>query len=121
MTAIVRPGGHVVGTDSAVDGPAGIDGGDRQPGGKVSRCFYTWGMSVTVELSAEVLARLEAEAARRGVPMESLISETLERDFPARGSKGTKPKLGFVGMGTSRTGRTAREADDMLAEGFGRD
>ena len=71
-------------------------------------------------LSAEVVARLEAEAARRGVPMESLISETLERDFPAHGSRGTNRKLGFVGMGTSRTGRTAREADDML-EGFGRD
>ncbi len=53
--------------------------------------------------------------------MESLISETLERDFPAHGQQGTKRKLGFVGMGTSRTGRTAREADDMLAEGFGRD
>ena len=86
-----------------------------------SRCFYTWGMSVTVELSPEVFARLEAEAARRGVPMESLISETLERDFPAHGSQGVKRKLGFVGMGTSRTGRTARETDDMLAEGFGRD
>ena len=53
--------------------------------------------------------------------MESLISETLERDFPAHGSQDVKRKLGFVGMGTSRTGRTAREADDMLAEGFGRD
>ena len=78
-------------------------------------------MSVTVELSAEVLARLEAEAARRGVPMESLISESLERNFPAHGSQDTKRKLGFVGMGTSRTGRTERETDEMLAEGFGRD
>ena len=78
-------------------------------------------MSVTVELSAEVLARLETEADRRGVPMESLIAETLERDFPAHGQQGATRTLSFVGMGTSRTGRTARETDDMLAAGFGRD
>ena len=77
-------------------------------------------MSVTVELPAEVLARLEAEAARRGVPIEILIAETLERDFPARAS-GATGAPGFVSLGTSRTGRSARDADEMLAEGFGRD
>lgn len=77
-------------------------------------------MSVTVDLPADVLARLEAEAARRGVPIEVLIAETLERDFPARipGATGTP---GFVSLGASRAGRGARDADEMLAEGFGLD
>jgi hypothetical protein len=77
-------------------------------------------MPVTVDLPADVLARLEAEATRRGVPIEVLIAETLERDFPARTS-GATGTPGFVSLGASRSGRSARDADQMLAEGFGRD
>lgn len=57
-------------------------------------------MSVTVDLSDEVLRRLEAEAARRGVAVESLIAETLERDFPAEAS--ASPKLSFIGIAEAR-------------------
>jgi hypothetical protein len=57
-------------------------------------------VSVTVDLPDEVLRRLQAEAARRGVPVESLIAETLERDFPP----GTveSPSLSFIGIARAR-------------------
>jgi len=57
-------------------------------------------MSVTVDLSDEVLHRLQEEAARRGVPVESLIAETLERDFPPAADE--RPKLSFIGIGEAR-------------------
>ncbi len=57
-------------------------------------------MSLIVDLSDEVLRRLETEAARRGVPVESLIAETLERDFPAE-AVGSR-KLSFVGIAEAR-------------------
>ncbi len=66
-------------------------------------------MSITVEELAE---RLNAEAARRGTTVEALLAELADK-LPRQ-----RP-LGFVGLGTSTTGRTAREADDMLAAGFG--
>lgn len=61
----------------------------------------------------EIAERLTAEAARRGLTPEELLAELAE-DRPAR------RRLGFVGLGASTSGRTAREAEDMLAEGFGR-
>jgi hypothetical protein len=66
-------------------------------------------MSITVE---ELAARLNAEAARRGVTVEELLHELADK-LPRR------RQLGFVSLGASTTGRTAREADDMLTEGFG--
>ena len=57
-------------------------------------------MSVTVDLPDEVLRRLEAEAARRGVAVKSLITETLERDFPAE--VGGSPRLSFIGIAEAR-------------------
>ena len=78
-------------------------------------------MTVTIELPAEAQARLEAEAARRGITLDQLIAE-LADNLPA--STATDPparKLAFVGIGSSTSGRAARDADEMLAEGFGRD
>ncbi len=57
-------------------------------------------MSVIVDLPDEVLRRLETEAARRGVPVESLIAKTLERDFPAEAIG--SPKLSFIGIAEAR-------------------
>jgi hypothetical protein len=81
-------------------------------------------VTVTLDLPEDAQARLEAEAARRGITLAQLVAEladqfpggaaTAEREVPRR-------KLGFVGMGASKSGRTARDADEMLAEGFGRD
>lgn len=77
-------------------------------------------MSVTLDLSEDALSRLEAEAQRRGVSLDVLINELAanlpDRDLPTGGRT-----LGLVGLGASTSGRRASEADEMLAEGFGRD
>ncbi|MGA2211612.1 MAG: hypothetical protein ABSH30_18520 [Acidimicrobiales bacterium] len=64
-------------------------------------------MSVTVDLPDDVLRRVQAEAARRGVPVESLIAETLERDFPAGTAE--SGSLSFIGI---------VEARDDLSENY---
>lgn len=70
---------------------------------------YTGRMSITVE---ELTERLNAEAARRGVSVDALLDELADKLPRQR-------QLGFFSLGASDSGRTAREADDMLAEGFG--
>ncbi len=76
-------------------------------------------MTVTLDLPEEAQARLRAEAARRGVSVDLLIAQ-IAATFPAVTTTPTR-KLGFVGIGSSTSGRGARDADEMLAEGFGRD
>jgi hypothetical protein len=68
-------------------------------------------MAMTVEELAE---RLNAEAARRGITTDQLVDELAAQITPPR------RKLGFVSIGASTSGRHARDADEMLAEGFGR-
>jgi len=79
-------------------------------------------MSVTVELPAATLRRLEAEAARRGVGIDVVIADLVEA-LPAQDS-GEAPvrrrKLAIAGIGASGGTRFARDADELLAEGFGR-
>ena len=54
-------------------------------------------MPVTVELEAELLARLEAEAARRGVKIDTVIAE-----FAAQLPAETDDALAvFIGCGAS--------------------
>ena len=80
----------------------------------------------TIELPDDVAARLEAEARRCGIGLDVLIAELAER-FPAPSEASASDldrtrssrRLGFVSLGSSTTGRCAREADDMLADGFG--
>ena len=68
-------------------------------------------MSITVE---ELASRLAAEAARRKITVEALLDELADKLPPAR------RKLGFVGLGSSTSGRDSVDLDEMLAEGFGR-
>ena len=73
---------------------------------------------------AELAERLNVEAARRGITPEQLLDELAARlptptPAPAPGGS-AKRHLAFAGIGASTSGRTAREADAMLAEGFGR-
>ena len=76
-------------------------------------------MTLTVELSESTLARLRAEAERRGVSIDVVIAELVET-LPPETATGERT-LSFIGLGASTSGRHARDADDLLADGFGRD
>ncbi|MFZ1438229.1 MAG: hypothetical protein WAS75_03810, partial [Candidatus Microthrix subdominans] len=76
-------------------------------------------ITVTLDLPAEAQARLQAESNRRGITLAQLIAE-IAASFPD-GAAAPRRKLAFVGIGSSTSGRGARDADEMLAEGFGRD
>lgn len=76
-------------------------------------------MTVTVDLPEDVLARLRAEATRRGVSIDLVIAE-LSRTLPAEAVP-SKHIFSFVGIGSSNSGKSARDTDELLADGFGRD
>lgn len=88
--------------------------------GKVLVGAYSSVMTMTVHLHGELAAALEAEAARRGQSPEQVAAELLAERLPP-GRKSRRRKLAFAGIGESSSGRSAVEADEMLAEGFGRD
>ncbi|MDA8068944.1 MAG: CopG family transcriptional regulator [Actinomycetota bacterium] len=70
---------------------------------------------MSLSLSSEVEARLREEAAKRDVTPEELATRAIEEYIPDR------PALrAFIGMGASTSGRSAADAEEMLAEGFGR-
>ncbi len=78
-------------------------------------------MHLTVELPAETLRRLQAEAARRGISIDDVIAELAAAlpDQPASAG-GSRRRPAFVAVGASEAGITSR-IDEILAEGFGRD
>lgn len=71
-------------------------------------------MSVSVKIPDELAALLAEEAARQSLTADELAARVLAQHIPAR------RRLAFVAIGESSSGRTAAEAEDMLAEGFGR-
>jgi hypothetical protein len=75
-------------------------------------------MTLTVEISGDTLARLRAEADRRGVSIDLLIAELAETLPPEAAAE--ERKLSFIGLGASTSGRRARDTDGLLADGFGR-
>jgi hypothetical protein len=75
-------------------------------------------MTLTVHLPGEIAAALEAEAARRGQSPDQTAADLLAERLPRPGAR---RRLAFAGVGSSTSGRSAADADDMLAEGFGRD
>lgn len=75
-------------------------------------------MTLTVHLPGEVAAALEAEAARRGQTPDRVAADLLAERLPRPGARRS---LAFAAFGSSSSGRNAAQADDMLAEGFGRD
>ncbi len=82
----------------------------------VTLSFYNGPMS-TIELPADIAAALATAAAERGVSADELAAETLGAKFGPR-----RRVLSFVGVGSSTTGRTAAEAEELLEEGgFGID
>lgn len=81
---------------------------------------YDEGMPVTLDLSDEVLARLQREADRRGVSLDAVVAE-LASALPPEAEANHQRRLGFVALGASADGRSAADADEILAEGFGQD
>lgn len=73
---------------------------------------------VTIDLPEDALARLHAEAKRRGVSIDLVIAELAEA-LPAD-SPAVPRSFSFVGLGSSTSGRYARDTDEILADGFGR-
>ena len=74
-------------------------------------------MTVTLHLDDAVAEALAAEAARRGQTADELAAGLLAAQLP----KAPRRRLTFAAVGASTSGRGAAEADEMLAEGFGRD
>lgn len=77
-------------------------------------------MTVTLNLSDEALERLEAEALRRGVAIETVINELAE-GLPREADRTVRRAAGLIGLGASSSGQSAREADAILERGFGHD
>ena len=77
-------------------------------------------MTVTLDLSEEVLTLLRAEAERRQLSVDALIEE-LAKSLPVDAASPTSARLSFVAIGSSTSGLYASEADEMLADGFGTD
>ena len=87
---------------------------------KVSAGAYSGVMTMTVHLHGQLAAALEAEAARRGQSTDQVAADLLAEQLPPSGKR-RRRQLAFAGIGESSSGRPAAEADEMLAEGFGRD
>ena len=66
---------------------------------------------MTVDLPAEALARLEAEAARRGVGIDVVIAELADTLPAAEQPKGRR-RLAFIGVGHSGDGELSTRYRD---------
>lgn len=75
-------------------------------------------MTVNVDLPEDLLAALKQEAEQRGITLDAVIAESVGEHL-----RTPRPRRQFAlaGIGASTSGRSARDADEMLAEGFGRD
>ena len=74
---------------------------------------------MTVELPDDVIRRLRAAAAARGISIEQLAVEALAR-VTAETEPAASVKLAFIAAGASAEGITHR-IDELLADGFGHD
>ena len=75
-------------------------------------------VTVTIELTADAQARLEAEAARRGITLDQLVAD-LAASLPSESGDEERSALTFLAAGASKAGITHR-IDELLADGFGR-
>ena len=74
-------------------------------------------MTLSIELSAENLARLRAEADTRGMTTDELIAEMIAA-LPGDAAQNTL--AAFIGAGASEAG-SSHQIDELLSDGFGRD
>jgi len=70
---------------------------------------------LTIEVPDDVAERVNAAAAEQGVAPEQLAGQAVVDRFPAR------RHLAFAAVGASGSSRGGAQADELLAEGFGRD
>jgi hypothetical protein len=75
---------------------------------------------MTVHSHGQLADALEAEAARRGQNPDQVAADLLAEQLPPS-ERRHRGRLAFAGIGESSSGRSAAEADEMLAEGFRRD
>jgi len=81
-------------------------------------------VTLTVHLDEDLARHLTEEAARRGISVDQLAAEALAdalEQFRRHSGEPTRRRLGFVAVGASGCRRGAAQADELLAEGFGRD
>ena len=71
-------------------------------------------MSITLDLPPDAQARLAAEAARRGMTVDALVTELVGR-LPIS-AESAPSRLSFVGIGHSGRGDLARRHREIRAE-----
>ena len=72
-------------------------------------------MVVTLDLKAEVQARLSADASRRRMTVDQLITEFAE-DLPVDPPSETPKRLSFIGIGESGRGDLGRRHREIRKE-----
>lgn len=77
-------------------------------------------MSISVTLPDDLAARLAHEAERRRVTPDELAVRVLAENIPEEPADEHQALMSFLGCGESADGRTARQDEEILAEGFGR-
>ena len=69
-------------------------------------------MQITVEIAPETGARFAAEAERRGIPLDRLLSETLEHTAPERAA--APAEVSALSFTTEEQARRDAAVDAML-------
>ncbi|HQZ34270.1 MAG TPA: hypothetical protein PK020_07580 [Ilumatobacteraceae bacterium] len=77
-------------------------------------------MTMNVNVSDDVVRRLEAVAHARGVTVEELAAEVLTENAPHVDAEPRRRHLSFARIGASEQG-ISHQVDELLADGFGRD
>jgi plasmid stability protein len=77
-------------------------------------------VTTSVHFPEDLAQRLAAKAARRHVSAEELAVELVSAGLDGPEASSVRRRLAFAAVGASGSTRGA-EADELLAEGFGRD
>ena len=85
--------------------------------------IYNDPVSSVVRLPDSLADQLAVEAVRRGVSVDELSAEILRTGLSHSdlGPTSERRQLAFAAIGASGSARGAGQADELLAEGFGRD
>jgi hypothetical protein len=75
-------------------------------------------MPITLNISDDIVRRLEVAAQLRSVTLEELAVQVLTDNTPHITQNPQQRRMSFIGIGASEQGITHRIAD-ILADGFG--